>query len=194
MHNDTLPEPAPTSADMNKPVVPPSFLRRFGRALFAIPLALWMFFEEWVWGAMLAAMGSIAKLPPIRWMETQFTRLPPYAALAAFMLPALVLFPFKLAALWLIGHGHALYGGAVFVIAKIIGTAFLARIFALTKPALMQIGWFSRAYTAFTGWKARLFAYVRALPMYVALQERMTRVKRIVRVMWRRLRGKPQWD
>jgi hypothetical protein len=53
------------------------------------------------------------------------------------LIPAAILLPFKFAAFWLIAKGHAVFGAMVFVIAKIIGTAFLARIVALTKPTLL---------------------------------------------------------
>ena len=155
--------------------------RRFLRTLLTIPLALWIFFEEWVWDHVLTAMRWLGKLPPVHWLETQVAKLPPYAALIAFLIPALVLLPFKLAAFWLIAHGHKLYGLWVFVIAKLIGTAFLARIFSLTKPALLTIGWFTKAYYAVTGWKARLYAYVKALPTYQRVREWMNAAKQRVK-------------
>ena len=46
--------------------------------------------------------------------------------------------------------------------AKVVSTALVARIFMLTKPALMQISWFRRAYDWFIPWKEALFAKVRA--------------------------------
>jgi hypothetical protein len=143
-----------------------NMLRRFLGGALTVLAALWIFLEEWLWDAMLAFMAFLGRLPPVRWVETQISKLPPYAALVAFLIPAAVLLPFKLAAFWLIAHGHGLYGLWVFVIAKIIGTAFLARIFALTKSALLTIAWFARAYHAISAWKDRLYAYVKALPAY----------------------------
>ena len=46
--------------------------------------------------------------------------------------------------------------------AKIIGTGLVARIFLLTKPALMQIAWLRNAYERFVPWQEALFARVRA--------------------------------
>ena len=167
----------------------PTLLRRIGRALVAIPAALWLFVEEWLWDAMLVLTSALSRLPPVRWIEAQITRLPAYAALIAFLIPVVVLLPFKLAAFWLIAHGKSVLGAVVFIVAKIIGTAFLARIFALTKPALMTIGWFARSYTAITAWKLRLYEYVRALPVYRAMRQRTLALKRQVKNWWLRFKS-----
>lgn len=172
-----------------QPLVPTGWPRRIVKSLITIPLALWIFLEEWVWDSVLAFMRWLGKLPPIHWLETQVSKLPPYAALIVFLVPAVVLFPFKLAALWLMAHGHKMYGVAVFIIAKIIGTAFLARIFSLTKPALMTIGWFNKAYTAIDAWKQRLYAYVRALPTYQRIKAWAREIKESVKAWWRARRG-----
>ena len=167
-----------------------SWLSRIARALLAIPAAIWLFMEEWLWDAMLAFTAALSALPPIRWAEAQIAKLPPYAALIAFVIPAAVLLPFKLVAFWLIAHGQGVLGALVFIIAKIIGTAFLARIFALTKPALMTIGWFARAYNWVMAWKARVYAYVRALPAYQAMRRRTRALKRQIQGWWRRIKSR----
>ena len=77
-----------------------------------------------------------------------------------------------------------MYGIWVFIIAKIIGTAFLARIFSLTKPALMTIGWFNRTYTAIDGWKQRLYAYVRAMPTYQRIKAWAKEIRLAVKYWW----------
>ena len=177
---------------MSNEAPPKSLPRRFLRALFTIPLAIWIFLEEWVWDAILAFMAWLGKLPPVHWVETQIGKLPPYAALIAFIIPGAILLPFKFAAFWLIAHGHSVYGLWVFIIAKVIGTAFLARIFSLTKPALLTIGWFNRAYLAITGWKERLYAYVRALPAYQRIRDRARAVKVAIKAWWRGAFGRGQ--
>lgn len=175
---------------MTHDIPPQHFLRRMLRGLFTLPLALWIFLEEWVWEEMLAFMSRLGRLPPIHWVETQIAQLPAYAALIAFLIPAVFLLPFKLAAFWLIAQGHAIYGLWVFIIAKVIGTAFLARIFSLTKPALLTIPWFSHAYFAITGWKARLYAYVRALPAYQRIREWARAMKLAIKTRWQEIFGR----
>ena len=98
---------------------------------------------------------------------------------------AAILIPFKLLAFWLIARGHGLLGLEVFVVAKIVGTAFLARVFALTKPALLTIGWFARFHAAFTAWRDRLYAYVKALPAWRAAKAWMSAARGSLRAWYR---------
>jgi hypothetical protein len=174
---------------MSSDLPPKGTLRRILRSLYTIPLAIWIFLEEWVWDEMLKFMAWLGKLPPVHWVETQISKLPPFAALIAFVIPGAILLPFKLAAFWLIAHGHGIYGLWVFIVAKIIGTAFLARIFSLTKPALLTIGWFKRGYLFISGWKERIYAYVRALPAYQRLRESVRNLKLRIKAAWHELLG-----
>jgi len=161
-----------------------SLLRRVLGGTLAVIAALWIFLEEWLWDAMHACMAWLGKLPPVHWCENLIASLPPRVALIAFLIPAAILLPFKVAALWLIAHGHGVYGLWVFVIAKVVGTAFLARIFALTKTALLSIGWFARSYHAVIRWKERLYACVQALPAYRRAHALMQAVKRRLKIWW----------
>jgi hypothetical protein len=133
-------------------------LQRAGGAV----LALLILFEEWGWEPLQRALARLGRLPVLRQLEALIARLPPTAALVVFFVPALLLLPVKLAALALIAHGQRLLGLAVIVLAKLVGTAIVARLFTLTKPALMQLPWFVRLYTRWTGWKDALLARVRA--------------------------------
>ncbi len=179
------PAPVVSEPDPKPAPKPKSWPRRIGGALFAIPAALWIFLEEWLWDSMLAFTAWLGRVPPVRWVENQLAKLPPYAALVAFVIPAAVLLPFKLAAFWLIAHGQAFLGGMVFITAKILGTAFLARIFSLTKNALMTIGWFALAYNTVMDWKQRIYAYVRAIPAYQRFRALLTEAKARIKARWR---------
>jgi hypothetical protein len=137
-------------------------MTRWIKRLLALPVALVLLFEEWGWEPLQRAIAWLARWAPLRWLEQRIAALPPYAALAVFVLPSLALLPVKLAALWLIGQGHALAGAGAIVAAKLAGTAVLARLFKLTQPALMTLPWFARAYLRWTAWKTELFAWVRA--------------------------------
>ena len=135
---------------------------RWLRRGFEALLALRILFEEWGWEPLQRALAWVARLPPLAWLERRVAALPPSAALAVFILPTALLLPVKLAALWLIGIGQAGLGLAVIVIAKLVGTALLARIFKLTQPALMQLAWFALWYGRWTVWKAGIVSQVRA--------------------------------
>lgn len=132
------------------------------RAVLGAILALVILFEEWGWEPLQRALAWVARLPGLRWIEARIRALPPYAALALFFVPTLLLLPVKLLALWLMGNGQVLAGTLVIIGAKIVGTALVARLFGLTQPALMQLGWFARVYTRWHNWKEALLARVRA--------------------------------
>jgi hypothetical protein len=140
-------------------------MRKLLKALLRLaswPLALLILFEEWGWEPLHAALVRLSAWLGLRGIEERIRKLPPYAALALFIVPSLMLVPVKLAALGLIAHGHAFGGLFVIVFAKLAGTAVVARLFALTQPALMRLAWFARAYGRWAAYKESLLAHVRA--------------------------------
>jgi hypothetical protein len=152
---------------------PPSDSGSFWRALARLPLrllktlfsgllALVILFEEWGWEPLQRALAWVGRLPGLRWIEGRIKALPPYGALAIFLLPTLLLLPVKLLALWLIGQGKVFSGTLVILTAKMLGTAIVARLFSLTKATLMQLGWFAGIYGRWTNWKDALLTQVRA--------------------------------
>lgn len=166
----------------------PGLPRRILRGAFGIVAALWIFAEEWLWAGLKRGMQWVGRLPLVRSVEARIARLGPKAAMALFAGPWLLLLPAKLLAFWLIGTGHATAGLGVFVVAKLVGTALLARLFTLTKPALLTIGWFRRLHDGFAAWKARVLAYVRTLRAVVWARTTAARVRAALRAFWRRLR------
>lgn len=68
--------------------------------------------------------------------------LPPWAAVALFALPYGLAAAHQAAGAGPSGAGMVL-GMLVIVLAKVVGTAVVARLFTLTQPALMQLRWFA---------------------------------------------------
>jgi hypothetical protein len=134
-----------------------------GPVLFVLQVlaALIILFEEWGWKPLSEAVARLAKFAPVATLERWIAGLPPYGALAVFALPTTFLLPLKFAAVWLLAQGQWWAATGLFVGAKLVSTALLARIFTLTKPALMQIDWFARAYNWFVPWKDAFFETIR---------------------------------
>jgi hypothetical protein len=153
-----------------------SSLRTLARRVFVAIFALLLLFEEWGWEPLAALLARLAKLPFFAWLERRIRALPPYAALAIFFVPALMLVPVKLAALFLIAHEHGWLGLSVLVAAKVVGTAIVARLFALTQPTLMQLAWFARWYPRWKSWKDRIMEEVRGSPAWQAARRMKTSV------------------
>jgi len=155
-------------------------LRALLRRIFIFIAALLLIFEEWGWEPLAALAARLAKLPVFAWIEERIRKLPPYAALATFFIPALMLVPVKLAALFFIVRGHKMFGVVVIIVAKVVGTAVVARLFTLTNDALMQLEWFAHWYPRWKAWKDRIMDEVRASASWQAA----ARVKAAVALRW----------
>lgn len=136
--------------------------------------------EEWGWRPLARAAAWFARWPPLARLEALIRRSPPRVALGLFLVPALLLFPLKLAALGLIGAGHAALGVAVIVAAKVVGTALVGRLFVLLEAQLMQFAWFARGLAWWQGVKARLLGAIHRSAAWRTAQ----RVRRHARA-WR---------
>jgi hypothetical protein len=161
------------------------------RWIFTPFLALLLLFEEWGWEPLAALLQRLARLPLWAWCERKITQLPPWAALLVLLVPAVALFPIKLLALFLIRHGQFVLGFTVLIAAKLVGTAFVARLFQLTLPALMQFAWFARWYPRWKTWKDRLLDYIRASAFWQMGRRIKTRAKDSLhkaRSLWRKFR------
>jgi hypothetical protein len=158
------------------------------RTALEILVALIIVFEEWGWRPLADLLGRLARWRPWAAVEATIIRLPPYAALVVFALPTLLLLPLKFLALILIAKGQVLLAGLLFVAAKVVATALIARLFLLTHPALMQIGWFASAHDTIMPWQEALTARVRASWAWRAGRVWKERAKRVVGAAARRWR------
>lgn len=156
--------------------------------IFALQVvaALIVLFEEWGWRPLMEALGQLARFRPIAALERWIAGLPPYGALVVFALPTTILMPLKFVAVWLLANGFIWTAGGLFLGAKVASTALIARIFMLTKPALMQLAWFARAYNWFMPWKEALFAEIRASWPWRYGRMVKTRIKHEARQAWAR--------
>ena len=141
------------------------WLLQIARWVFTPFIALLLIFEEWGWEPLSRWLKYLVGLPfwAGMWaaLATWIARLPPWAALLLLVMPTALLFPIKLGALVLMRHGYYATGITVLVLAKIVGTALLARLFALTQPALMQWAWFAHWYPRWKNWKDSVMLSVR---------------------------------
>lgn len=151
-----------------------------------IVAALIVLFEEWGWRPLADLLGRLAKYAPVAAFERLIAGLPPYAAFAVIALPTVLLFPLKLVSVWLLANGHYATATLLFVAAKIASTALIARIFILTKPALMRLEWFARAYSWFIPWQEALFAQIRSSRVWRYGRLLKARVKLEVGRVWAR--------
>lgn len=165
------------------PTTPPQTLPRRAlrlawRVLRGVLLALaviviWI--EEFGWQPLARWAAKLAQWPPLARLEARVRAAPPRVALALFLIPAVLLFPVKVAALWLIHKGQAVLGLTVIAAAKVLGTAFVGRLFVLCESQLMQFAWLARVLAWWRELKARVQAALRRS------------------VLWRGVRSAKRW-
>lgn len=160
-------------------------LWRLVRGFMLALAALVLFLEEWGWRPLTAWAARLANWPPLARLEARIVRVQSRWALVLFLVPAGLLFPVKLLALWLIHKGSTLLGLSVIVAAKVLGTALVGRLFILTEPQLMQIAWFARAMGWWRTTKARVKAVVEESAAWrsvrAAVRRWVVRIKRRLR-------------
>jgi len=166
-------------------------VKRLVAAPFVVLAVVIILLEDWLWDDLARFAAAIGRLPVFRQIEGMITRLPPYAALALFVVPSTLLIPVKLIALYFVAHGHAIAGLLTALTAKIAGTALVARLFTLTRPNLLRIVWFAWIYERFLAFKARVYAAIKATGVYrvthqtrLALKVWMARRKGFLRRRW----------
>jgi hypothetical protein len=136
-------------------------VRRILKRLLTYPLLILagviLVVEEALW-RLSGVLALLGKLPVFRAIEAWMRGLPPFGALALFGLPAVALAPVKLLALYWLAGGHPVLGIGSILTAKVVGTAIVARIFQLTQPQLLTIGWFRWLFEKFMLFRERVHA------------------------------------
>lgn len=160
--------------------------------VFWYGLAVLFLVEAWLWDKSVALGEWIAARLPFAAFKTGLARLidrlPPLAVLPIFILPMIVILPFKIAALWLIGHGRFLLGGCAFAGAKLAGVGVAAFLFDLTRDKLLSMPWFARLYLRVMRWRA--WAHALIDPFKAKIRDAVAPFRARIRAGLARLRGK----
>jgi hypothetical protein len=147
------------------------------KRLLLVPLtwlvAVVFLIEEAIWDWTARLMAKLGAMRLVHAIEKRIAALLPRWALVTFLLPSLILIPAKLIGLHAIADGHLLMGSGVFILAKLLGVALFSRIFNLTRPALMQLGWFVRLYEFVMYYRNRIHAYLDNWPAYQRIKLRI---------------------
>lgn len=153
-------------------------VRALSKPLWTL-VALAFLAEAWLWDTLGPVVARLVAVLPVErakaGIRSGIARLSPWATLPVFVLPGLVLTPFKLAAMWLLAHGHPVLGVAAFLLAKSVGLGVTAFLFDACRPNLMRMAWFARLY----GWvmSARDWAHRQADPYLHAARRSVAEAK-----------------
>jgi hypothetical protein len=155
-------------------------MRKLAKALWIV-LALLFLLEAWLWTRLEPVVEWIVGFFPWRRLKKRLAaaieHLPPAATLVVFVVPLLLLVPFKLAGWWLLAKGQWLAAIAVFVLAKLVGVGVTAFVFDATREKLLRMGWFRALYDKVLAINA--WAHARVDP-----------IKRRIKAFMRWLRGR----
>lgn len=101
----------------------------------------------------------------------------PYVALGILACAGLPLVPFKIAGLYLVGHGYTMLGIGTFGLAKVVGGAISVQMFNLTEPAIRKIKFVNTALDWIFDKKNKIKKVVTDSPHYIAAQNQIREVK-----------------
>ncbi len=154
-------------------------------------LAMVFLVVAWVWDALIAIGQRIAGFIPWARFKQSFARLvdrlPAPLVLLIFLVPFLIVEPLLVVATIAIAMGYFVLGVIAWIVLKFLAIALIPAIFDLTKPKLMTMPWFVRAYDkvmAFHHYADRLVAPYKEAAASVVRQWR-----RRVAVSTRRVPG-----
>jgi hypothetical protein len=91
----------------------------------------------------------------------------------------------KVVALYWISLGYKTLGITVIIVAKIVGTAIVARLFQLTQSTLIALPWFAALYRRWLKWKAIVVNAVRTSLVWQAADRAIVRESIQARRRWR---------
>jgi hypothetical protein len=124
-------------------------LRRLLQPLWVL-LAVIFLIEAWLWDHLEPIVAwFVAKIPlaPLkRWLADRVDTLSPAMTLIVFVAPLIPLFPIKLVGMWLLMHQYWMSAILTIIFAKLVGVGVTAFVFDVTRPKLLQMGWFKWIY------------------------------------------------
>jgi hypothetical protein len=157
------------------------------KQLLLSALAILVLFEEWLWEVLTILGQRLSRVLHLEHFDAWLSQASPNMALIALGLPVVAVTPINIAAIVLMVHGAIAAGIALEIVAKLLGTLLVARVFRLVRPALMSFAWFARL----CDWIIRLVtwahALVKDLSVYRAAVAFKASVKKSLVAFWARL-------
>src|SRR6476659_7146792 len=109
----------------------------------------------------LARTSVRRRMTALTRMRRRVQQLGPYQSLALLMVPAGLVEPLKIAALFVAGKGHWFSGTAMIVGAYAVSLLIIERLFRVVKPKLMMLGWFAILWSWVVALPGKILAIVR---------------------------------
>jgi len=147
-------------------------MRRWLRPLWVF-LALLFLLEAWLWDHLEPIVARLVNLIAWDHLKQKIARtisgLPPWATLAVFIIPFIVLLPLKFLEVFLLAKRQWFAAVLVLLFAKLLGLGVTAFVFDATRDKLLQMAWFERMFDWFM-W-ARDWAHAMTEPIRERVQQ-----------------------
>ena len=141
-------------------------LRRLLQPIWVL-LAVIFLIEAWLWDHLEPIVAWVVDKIPLhrfkQWLADRVDTLSPAMTLIVFIVPVLPLFPLKLVGLWLLAHEYWMSAIFTILFAKFLGVGVTAFVFDVTRPKLLEMGWFERLYEFILDLRARAHALVEPI-------------------------------
>ena len=138
-------------------------LRRLLQPVWVL-LAVIFLIEAWLWDHLEPIVAWFVSKIPLQafksWLAERVDTLSPAMTLIVFVVPVIPLFPLKLIGVWLLVHEYWLSAVTTIIFAKLLGVGVTAFVFDVTRPKLLEMGWFERLYEFVLDVRARAKALV----------------------------------
>ena len=138
-------------------------LRRLLQPLWVL-LAIVFLIEAWLWDHLEPVVAWVVSIIPLRtfkqWLTERVDALSPAMTLIVFIVPIIPLFPLKLIGMWLLVHEHWMSAVFTILFAKLLGVGVTAFVFDVTRPKLLEMGWFETMYDFIMALRAKAKALV----------------------------------
>jgi hypothetical protein len=155
-------------------------------------LAAAFLIEAWVWQGCVALGRRIVALIPWARLKERIKAfiaiMPAPVALVIFLIPLVIVEPFKIISLWLVAFGHPILGILGWVAMQFVGVGLVAVAFDLTRDKLLSMPWFVWVYTKFTAFHH--FAESLIAPYKAAALREMRALRDWARAYWARLNAR----
>ena len=141
-------------------------LRRLLQPVWVL-LAVIFLIEAWLWDHLEPIVAWVVARIPLQtfkhWLAERVDTLSPAMTLIVFVVPVIPLFPLKMVGVWLLMHEY--WFSAVFTIlfAKLLGVGVTAFVFDVTRPKLLEMGWFEKLYEFILALRAKAKALVEPI-------------------------------
>lgn len=168
-------------------------LRLLLRGPVMVLVALYFLLDDVVLAAFRPLFRRIAQWRLVQRLYLWLRRQNPYVTLVLFAVPFIILEPPKMLALLLIGLGHFSSGLTLLLSAHLLSIVVIERLFHVTRPTLLQIGWFAWGYGKVTVLRDWAIGHLKATGIWHATMRMITAVKVSLRVLtrqWRRVTGR----